>query len=53
MYKCERCDWTGNEPGYRMEYRGECHGTPAFERERYCPACKRGDVIHISDEDEE
>lgn len=53
MYKCERCDWTGDEPGYRMEYRGECHGAPAFERERYCLACERGDVIHVSDEDEE
>lgn len=53
MYKCERCDWTGDEPGYRMEYRGECHGAPAFERERYCPACERGDVIRVSDEDEE
>lgn len=55
MYKCERCDWTGSasELGHYTEYRGECHGAPAFERERYCPACERGDVIHVSDEDEE
>lgn len=28
MYKCERCDWTGesSELGHYTEYRGECHG---------------------------
>lgn len=55
MYKCERCDWTGSssELSHYTEYRGECHGALAFERERYCPACERGEVIHIADEDEE
>lgn len=41
MYKCERCDWTGSssELGYYTEYRGECHGAPAWETLPCCPEC--------------
>lgn len=39
MYKCERCDWTGSasELGHYTEYRGECHGAPAWEILPCCP----------------
>ena len=39
MYKCERCDWTGSasELGQYTEYRGECHGAPAWETLPCCP----------------
>lgn len=41
MYKCERCDWTGSasELGHYIEYRGECHGAPAWETLPCCPEC--------------
>lgn len=41
MYKCERCDWTGSssELGHYTEYRGECHGGPAWETLPCCPEC--------------
>ena len=51
MYKCERCDWTGSasELGYYTEYRGECHGAPAWETLPCCPECGY-DVENIEEE---
>lgn len=39
VYKCERCNWTGSasELGHYTEYRGECHGAPAWETLPCCP----------------
>lgn len=51
MYKCERCDWTGSssELGHYTEYRGECHGAPAWETLPCCPECGY-DVESIEEE---
>ena len=51
MYKCERCDWTGSasELGHYTEYRGECHGAPAWETLPCCPECGY-DVENIKEE---
>lgn len=51
MYKCERCDWTGesSELGHYTEYRGECHGAPAWETLPCCPECGY-DVEDIEEE---
>lgn len=51
MYKCEHCDWTGSasELGHYTEYRGECHGAPAWETLPCCPECGY-DVENIEEE---
>ena len=51
MYKCERCNWTGSasELGHYTEYRGECHGAPAWETLPCCPECGY-DVEDIKEE---
>ena len=43
--KCCGCDAI-LEPGdfeFKREYRGECHGTPAYEDVAVCPECGRSD----------
>lgn len=39
MYHCIDCDRDFDEPAQYQEYRGECHGTPAYETVYACPIC--------------
>lgn len=39
MYSCLRCDWSGECPKIREDYRGEYQGKDAYEREECCPNC--------------
>ena len=34
-----RCDWSGDCPKIREDYRGEYQGKDAYEREECCPNC--------------
>lgn len=42
MYQCIDCNIEFNEPLQFEEYRGECHGTPAYENFYGCPCCGGG-----------
>ena len=39
MYVCESCCETFESPLSLEEYRGECHGTPAYEEISLSPCC--------------
>ena len=41
MYHCDTCGWHGenSELEHFYDYRGECHGQPAWERMPCCPEC--------------
>lgn len=41
MYHCDKCGWHGenDELEHYREYRGECHGYPAWETMSCCPDC--------------
>ena len=41
MYHCDTCGWHGenSELEHYYDYRGECHGQPAWEQMPCCPEC--------------
>ena len=54
MFMCEDCGAVFDEPKYWKEYRGECHGTPAYETVCGCPVCLGSfDEYTESEENEE
>lgn len=54
MYICLDCDVEFEEPAQWQEFRGECHGSPAYETMYGCPYCKGSfDVVEDEDEIEE
>lgn len=44
MYKCLNCGRfvPYEDADHTLDYRGECRGVPAYEREPICPHCKHG-----------
>ena len=47
MYKCYDCGNLFKKGEERTEYRGECHGSPAYETTMGCPLCN-GDYDEIN-----
>lgn len=49
MYKCENCECVFEDANTVTEYRGECHGSPAYETYSVCPFCGSTDFYEISE----
>lgn len=50
-YRCLDCGLEFETPAHWEEYRGECHGVPAYETVYGCPMCD-GDYEEIDEEEE-
>jgi len=51
MFICEDCGAIFEEPDVWEEYRGECHGSPAYEKMCGCPYCRGGFSEYCGDDE--